>query len=180
MMAPAHPATMLTVERLVMGPGTSSGESRRKRKRRDEPMNARWLRVGTGVVDLLAGAMAVAGSVGLVGGGIQFPLDWLGGTPFSDYMGPGLILGIAVGGCALAAGVTTLLAGRDAAALATAAAGCVTLGWIAGEYVLVGAVSWMQPVTLVYSLVMIGLAGALAMTGAHHSRIPHSWTRHAA
>lgn len=143
-------------------------------------MDAKWLRVGTGIVDLCAGAMAVAGSVGLLGGGIQFPLDWLRGTPFSDYTGPGLILGIVVGGSALAAGVTTLLAGRDVAALATGAAGCVTLGWIVGEYVLVGAVSWMQPVTLVYSLVMVGLAGALALTGTHHPRISSIWTRHAA
>lgn len=143
-------------------------------------MNARWLRIGTGVVDLFAGAMAVAGAVGLVGGGIQFPLDWLAGSPFTDYMGPGLVLGIVVGGSALAAGGLTLLARREVGALATGAAGCVLLGWIVGEYAWVGSVSWMQPTTLAYGLAMLGLAAALGLTETRHPSMPHTWTRHAA
>lgn len=141
-------------------------------------MRTRWLRVTTGVVDVFAGGMAVAGAVGLVGGGIQFPLEWLRGTPFTDYTWPGLILGVVVGGSALVAAAITFLARPQAGALATGAASAVLLGWILGEYVLVGSVSWMQPTTLVYSLVMLGLAGTLELAATHQPRLPH--TRHGA
>lgn len=143
-------------------------------------MNARWLQVGTSIVDTFGGGMAVAGAVGLVGGGIQFPLTWLRGTPFSDYTGPGLVLGVVVGGSALAAGVTTLLARREAGGLSSGIAGCIMLGWIVGEYALVGAVSWMQPVTLAYSLVMLGLAATLRMTMPRRPTVRQMLTRHAA
>jgi hypothetical protein len=50
------------------------------------------------LITLLAfGAVsAIAGGIGLVGGGIQFPLAWLHGSPFSGYTFPELILGLVV------------------------------------------------------------------------------------
>ncbi|MBX6342793.1 MAG: hypothetical protein IRY97_10070, partial [Thermomicrobiaceae bacterium] len=95
--------------------------------------------VRQGLIGLLGfGAVsAAAGGIGLVGGGIEFPRDWLEGTPFASYVGPGLILGLVVGGSQLAALVAVL---RHAgwARLAAAAAGCAMMGWIVGEVVLVG------------------------------------------
>jgi hypothetical protein len=42
---------------------------------------------------------AIAGMTGLtLGGGLGLPPEWLEGTVFSSYVGPGLILGFVVGG----------------------------------------------------------------------------------
>lgn len=108
--------------------------------------------------DLFAGVAAVAGGVGLVGGGIQFPSHWLSGTPFSAYTAPGLILGIVVGGSALLAAAITLLSSRQAGAMASAIAGAVMIGWIVGEVGLIGYVSWMQPAFFAFGVAMVVLA----------------------
>ena len=60
-------------------------------------------RVALAVVELFLAAGALAGMVGLLGGGIQYPRSWLEGTPFPDYTIPALALGVVVGGLALAA-----------------------------------------------------------------------------
>jgi hypothetical protein len=46
---------------------------------------------------LFQGLSGVAGGIGLVGGGLQFPLSWLEGSPFDDYFIPGLILLVVLG-----------------------------------------------------------------------------------
>lgn len=133
----------------------------------------RTFRLGAVAADLFAGAMGVAGAVGLLGGGIQFPLDWLRGTPFSDYTVPGLILGVTVGGSGLAAGLLTALAQREVVgAVATAVAGGVLVGWIVGEYALLGYVSWMQPAFFAFGLLQLGLAAALDLTARSHRLTP--------
>jgi len=106
---------------------------------------------------------AVAGGVGLVGGGIVFPPEWLVGTPFASYVGPGLILGLVVGGSALAAAL--LLLGHHPLALpAAVAAGLIQAGWIVGEVLLVGThgalMMWLQ-------IVYFTLGALLAALGAH-------------
>lgn len=126
-------------------------------------MSEQLARISAVTIDAMAGVLAVAGCVGLLGGGIQFPAEWLVGTPFRDYTVPALILGIIVGGGALAAALVTALASREVGALATAAAGVVMLGWILGELALIGYVSWMQPAMFAYGVVMIGAAALLLL-----------------
>ncbi|HEU5441394.1 MAG TPA: hypothetical protein VFU88_19060 [Ktedonobacterales bacterium] len=126
-------------------------------------MSERLARISTVTIDAVAGVLAVAGCVGLLGGGIQFPTEWLLGTPFSDYTVPALILGIVVGGSALVASAVTALAQREVGALATAAAGAVMLGWIVGELALIGYVSWMQPAMFIFGVVMMGAAALLLL-----------------
>ena len=106
---------------------------------------------------------ALAGCVGLVGGGISFPLAWLAGTPFSDYTLPGLILGGAVGGSALAA-AGLLLGGHRLAVPVALGAGLIQAGWIVGELALVG-----TPDSIALSLqVLYFAAGALLAVLAAH------------
>jgi hypothetical protein len=126
-------------------------------------VSERLARISTVTIDAVAGVLAVAGSVGLLGGGIRFPTEWLLGTPFSDYTVPALILGIVVGGSALVASAVTALAQREVGALATAAAGAVMLGWILGQLALIGYVSWMQPAMFIFGVVMMGAAALLLL-----------------
>jgi hypothetical protein len=106
---------------------------------------------------------ASAGAVGLSGGGLQFPLEWLDGTPFCTYAGPGIILGAVVGGSALAAAVQ-LLRGHALAVPVALGAGLIQVGWIIGELVLVGTPDiialWLQ-------LLYFTAGAVLALLAAH-------------
>ena len=49
------------------------------------------------------GLNAVAGAWYAIGGAPDVPIEWLEGTPFDDYVIPGLVLGGVVGGTQLGA-----------------------------------------------------------------------------
>jgi hypothetical protein len=119
-------------------------------------MCARIERLAIGTVAGFIAVSAAAGAAGLIGGGLSFPPEWLEGTPFSTYIGPGIILGVAVGGSALAAAVL-VLRGHPSALPAAFVAGAIQAGWIVGEVLLVGTYGavmlWLQ--------VIYGVAGAL-------------------
>jgi hypothetical protein len=82
-------------------------------------------RVALSVVVWFVALTAGAGGIALVSGAeaMRFPLDMVRGTPFSDYVVPGLVLSIVVGGTALVAAAATLL--RPAAG----ARASVVAGW---------------------------------------------------
>ena len=86
-------------------------------------------------IDAVAALSTIAGGVELVSGLKRFPTSWLEGTPFSDYLAPGLILGIMVGGSAAIATVMTARS-ESAGAVASLIAGIILMGWIAGEVLL--------------------------------------------
>ncbi|HVB63080.1 MAG TPA: hypothetical protein VNE17_00025 [Nitrolancea sp.] len=112
----------------------------------------------TGLVGLLAfGAVsAIAGGIGLLGNGIGLPLDWLDGSPFSDYTIPGIILGAIVGGSQLLA-AGAMLRRVERSHTTAAIAGVVMMGWIASEVLIVGTHGGlMLALQLIYSV--LGLA----------------------
>lgn len=74
------------------------------------------------VLLIFGGLTAVAGGIGLLMGGIPASPDWLQGSPFHDYTVPALSLMILVGGSMLLASAT-ILTGREAGILISAAAG---------------------------------------------------------
>jgi hypothetical protein len=127
-------------------------------------MSTRIERLAIGAVAVFIAVSAAAGAIGLISGGLVFPPEWLEGTPFSNYIGPGFILGVVVGGSALLASVL-LLRGHPFALPAAFVAGMIQLGWIVGEVLLIGA----------YGAVMLGLqvvygvAGALLASLAYHA-----------
>jgi hypothetical protein len=144
----------------------------------------RNVRVALVIVDLFLTVSAFAGAVGLVAGNIV-PLSVLRGTGFSDFTIPALLLGIVVGGSALAAaaialfgphGLTALGSWR-VDALASAAAGCIILGWMVFEVALIGLGSWLEPAYFAVGLVMMRLAGLLQRAETHPARAsgrPHA------
>jgi hypothetical protein len=128
------------------------------------PSTERSGRLAIGGLAGLIALSAAAGGLGLVGGGLPFPAEWLAGTPFSDYALPGLILGVVVGGSALAAAVL-VLRGHPRALPAAAAAGLIQVGWIVGEVVLVGThgpvMLWLQVLYFALGAALAALAGDL-------------------
>src|SRR5215469_7287707 len=117
-------------------------------------MRERTLRIAIIIVDLLAAVSAIVGAVGLVFGFMNIPLSVLNGTSFVDFTVPALLLGVVVGGSALVAAAIALFGPRKLVvfgswrfdALASAAAGCVMVGWMMSEVALIGLGSWLQPI----------------------------------
>jgi hypothetical protein len=102
----------------------------------------------------IGGGIALA--TGLEGG--RFPAELLAGTPFQSYVVSGLILAGAVGGSAAVAAAATLRNPR-AGGLASAVAGAVLMGWIAGEVGLLPreARSWVEAAYFSVGLAMVAL-----------------------
>jgi hypothetical protein len=124
-------------------------------------MHVRGIRIALVVVDLFLAVSAVAGAIGLVAGFMNIPLGVLAGTPFTDFTVPALLLGVAVGGSALAAAAIAVFGPRRYETPASAGAGCVMVGWMVVEVALIGVGSWLQPFYFAVGLVMIGLAALL-------------------
>ena len=119
------------------------------------------IRLALVVVDLCAAVSAIVGAIGLVVGFMDIPLSVLSGTPFADFTVPALLLGIVVGGSALVAAVIALFGPRRLESLASAAAGCIMVGWMAVEIAMIGLGIWVQAAYFVVGLLMSGLAGLL-------------------
>ena len=121
-------------------------------------MGERGIRIAVVGVDLFEAVSAIVGAVGLVVGFMNIPLSVLSGTPFTDFTVPALLLGVVVGGSALLAAVVTAFGPRRFGALASAMAGCITVGYLAIEIAMIGLGSWAQVVWLLVGMLMIGLA----------------------
>jgi hypothetical protein len=94
-------------------------------------MKHKGIRITLVVIELFVGLWAVIGGVGLVTGTIPFlqmPVEYLQGTPFSDYTIPALLLLLVVGGSFLFA-AATILTGREVDVLASALAGLIVIGF---------------------------------------------------
>jgi hypothetical protein len=115
---------------------------------------------------LLVAATAIGGGIALAVGleGGRFPLSWLAGTPFADYVAPGLILAGVVGGSAAAATIT-LVRRSPIGPRVSLMAGVLLMGWIAGEIILVSAdnevVSPMEAAYVFAGMAISGLAVGL-------------------
>jgi hypothetical protein len=108
-------------------------------------------------VELFVAFWAFAGGIGMMGGGLNLPSDWLDGTPFSSYFFPGLILFVVVGGSMLAASLAVwsrnLFAGP-----ASLLVGSILLIWIIVQVAMIGYRSWMQPTFFAFGLAIVVLA----------------------
>jgi hypothetical protein len=101
------------------------------------------------------GGLLAFGALNAFGGGYYglsgakgVPVEWLQGSPFSDYTVPSLILFVIVGGSFLTAAIAVFARARIARASGLIA-GAIVLIWIAIQIAIIGYVSWMQPATAI-------------------------------
>lgn len=85
------------------------------------------------------------------------PVEWLEGSAFSSYVGPGLILFAIVGGSAAIAAVAMLARHRRRFDLAKIA-GWILVTWLITQVVIIDFVSWMQPVAATIAIAILWLA----------------------
>jgi hypothetical protein len=130
---------------------------------------------------LLAGLTAVWGGIELVcspdGSFMGLPLSLLEHSPFHDFIVPGVLLAVFVGGINTLAGVLVLVRHPRADAEAMVSGAVLTM-WIAIEVLLIRHVHWLHGVYLTLGLTILGIgvarerrAGELASTVRALSRV---------
>jgi hypothetical protein len=119
------------------------------------------------VIRYLLGALLTFGAINAFAGGYYglsgakgVPLEWLAGSPFSDYFIPSLILFVVVGGVFSFAAIAVFMRSR-LARVSAFVAGTVVLVWIGVQLAIIGCVSWMQPTTLLAGVFVLILAWLL-------------------
>jgi hypothetical protein len=119
------------------------------------------------VIRYLLGALLTFGAINAFAGGYYglsgakgVPLEWLAGSPFSDYFIPSLILFVVVGGVFSFAAIAVFMRSR-LARVSAFVAGTVVLVWIGVQLAIIGYVSWMQPATLFTGVFVLFLASLL-------------------
>jgi len=121
------------------------------------------------MVELFAGVTALAGGIGLVINGLGIPRDQLESTPFDTFLMPGLILSLVVGGSLLIA-ARMIWKRSPLAPLASLTAGCILLGWILVEAVMIDDGRVLQAVVFALALLTISLAWLLRRREADQAR----------
>ena len=140
-------------------------------------MSEKRIRTAVLAADVFEAASAIIGALGLIVGFISIPVSVLATTPFTDFTVPALLLGFVVGGSALVAAIITALRLRLFDALASALAGCITIGWLTSEIAMIGLGSWAQVAWWLVGAAMIVLAVLLWFAEAHAA--PARWTTQA-
>ncbi len=108
----------------------------------------------------LLGLNALGGGLYGMAGAQGVPTAPLAGTPFASYFVPSFILFTAVGGALILAAIALSVGHAQARRLALAAA-AIVLGWITVQLLLVGFISWLQPVVAALGVVIIILTARL-------------------
>jgi hypothetical protein len=148
-------------------------------------MKHKGIRIALVVIELFVGLWAVIGGVGLTTGAIPFmimPVELLQGTPFTDYLTPGLVLLVVVGGTFLFA-AATILTGRAVGMLASALAGLIVIGFEAVEVPIIDRFASALPTAVPQQVLMavLGLAcfGLAAYLWKIEYRSQSFFSRHA-
>jgi hypothetical protein len=108
----------------------------------------RFLALGLGALQAFIGLGAVGAGLAMVldpsGANLGMPLDWLGGTPFPDYLVPGVVLLVVNGLGSLTGAVASFTRYRYAGEIAMAL-GAFLIIWIVAQVWWIGLSSWLQP-----------------------------------
>lgn len=88
------------------------------------------------------------------------PMELLEGSPFKSYFIPGMFLFVAIGGACLFSAIAIFARWRIARKAALSAA-LLILAWLIVQVAIIGYMSWMQPVTALLALLILGFAWLL-------------------
>jgi hypothetical protein len=128
------------------------------------------IRYFLGTILLLLAINAFGGGYYGMAGAKNIPVDWLEGSPFSDYSIPGLFLFIVIGGSAFFSGIAVF---RQLPIARKAAFSCsiITILWIVIQVSIIGYVSWMQPAIMGAGILMVLLVWQLPKYEHHQQNI---------
>jgi hypothetical protein len=113
------------------------------------------------VLHLLVGVSAVGAGLALAtepsGETLTFETEWLDGSPFDDYLIPGLFLAVVNGGLNLASAYG-LATKKWWGSFVSLSAGVVLVAWIVIQWLIIGYQHWSQPMWGVVFATMLLLA----------------------
>jgi hypothetical protein len=115
-------------------------------------------------LDMVLGAVAVAGGAYAVAGGRRVSREWLRGTPFGSFFWPGSVLLVVCGGSLLAA-AALLLADAHYGRLVSVEAGVVLVGWAGVMLSARGYKHWVQLLPAALGIAVLVLSFALPAPG---------------
>jgi len=110
---------------------------------RSKKMKHKRIRIAIVALAAFIALSAIGGGIAMLAGAMQFPLEWLRNTPFSDYTIPALVLAMVIGGSSLLAAVT-VFTGREVGVLTSLAAGLIMAGYEVVEVVTIKHVYWRE------------------------------------
>lgn len=115
------------------------------------------IRYTLGTLLAFAALNAFGGGYYAMSGAQGVPLEWLQGSPFRNYFVPGLILFGVVGGAFLIASVAVFCNSRLAKRTTYISVLIVSV-WLFMQIIIIGYVSWMQPTTAGFAIVILFLS----------------------
>ncbi len=123
------------------------------------------VRIALGVLQIVIGIGAIPAGVSLVldptGAGLGMSLDWLVGSPFSDFAIPGLVLLLVNGQGSLIGALLTFIRHRTAPLVAMGL-GLFLIGWIMVQLIMPNLTfHWLQPTYLVFGAAEMALGWLL-------------------
>jgi hypothetical protein len=124
------------------------------KNKQEESFMVRVLRYTLGTLLAFLALNAFGGGYYAMTGAEGVPVDWLQGSPFTNYFYPGIILFAVVGGGFLLASIA-VFSGYQYATYASYAAVMIVAGWLIVQVAIIGYVSWMQPATAITSLIIL-------------------------
>lgn len=110
-----------------------------------------------GSILLVVALSAFGGGCYGIAGAKSIPLEWLEGSPFNNYLIPGLFLFIFIGGFALFSAVLTFKSDAKYRKVAFIF-GILILLWIIMQVWIIGYVSGLQPAIAITGIVIIMLS----------------------
>ena len=124
----------------------------------------RRLAFGLGALQAFIGLGAVAGGLGLIldpsGASLGISVEWLSGSPFPDYLFPGIVLFAINGIGSLAGSLASFMRYRYAGEFAVAL-GAFLILWIVAQVGWIGLSHWLQPLFFALGVVELMLGGWL-------------------
>lgn len=118
------------------------------------------IRYALGILLAILALNAFGGGYYGMAGAKAVPVALLTGSPFKDYFIPSLFLFVIVGGSALFASIAVFLSkaiGKKAAMLSA----IIVILWLVVQVVIIGYISWMQPVTALVAVIILYLSWKL-------------------
>ena len=122
--------------------------------------NNNKVRYALGILLFLVAINAFGGGYYGLAGAKNVPVEWLKGSPFTNYYIPSLILFFVVGVSALVAAILVIKKHHCAQKAAYITA-IIILIWLAVQVSIIGYVSWMQPATALAALLVLLLTWLL-------------------
>ena len=125
----------------------------------NENVNRR-VHTGLGSLQVLIGIGAIGGGFMLVkdptGNALGIPLSFLEGSPFTDYLIPGIFL-LVVNGVGSLVGAGISFAGRRFAKEIAIVLGAVLIAWIVIQVIIISSIGWLHAIYFVLGVVELGI-----------------------